>query len=61
MRRAMERGEISTDCDIEALSLVGPSMAAYRVLIQQKPVDREFLTSLIDGVVLPAVGLTAPS
>ena len=32
-------------------------MAAYRVLILRKPVDREFLVSLIDGVVLPAVGL----
>ncbi|MET1004171.1 MAG: TetR/AcrR family transcriptional regulator [Propionibacteriaceae bacterium] len=57
MRRAIDRGEISADCDIETLSLVAPSMAAYRVLIQQKPVDREFLVSLIDGVILPALGL----
>jgi AcrR family transcriptional regulator len=60
MRRAVERGEISADCDIETLSLVSPSMAAYRVLIQQLPVDRSFLISLIDGVILPAVGLTPP-
>lgn len=57
MRRAVERGEISADCDIETLSLVSPSMAAYRALILQKPVDRAFLVSLIDGVILPAVGL----
>lgn len=57
MRRAVERGEISADCDIETLSLVAPSMAAYRVLILQQPVDRAFLISLIDGVILPAVGL----
>jgi len=57
MRRAVERGEISADCDIDTLSLVAPSMAAYRVLILQKPVDRAFLISLIDGVILPAVGL----
>ncbi len=57
MRRAIERGEISPDCDIETLSLISPSMAAYRVLILRKPVDREFLISLIDGVLLPAVGL----
>jgi AcrR family transcriptional regulator len=57
MRRAVERGEISADCDIETLSLVAPSMAAYRVLILRQPVDRAFLISLIDGVILPAVGL----
>lgn len=57
LRRAVERGEISADCDIKTLSLVAPSMAAYRVLILQKPVDRAFLVSLIDGVILPAVGL----
>ena len=37
-----------------------PSMAAYRLLILRKPVDRAFLVSLIDGVLLPAVGLTPP-
>jgi AcrR family transcriptional regulator len=57
LRRAVDRGEISADCDIDAVSLVSPSMAAYRVLVLQKPVDRAFLMSLIDGVVLPAVGL----
>lgn len=57
MQRAIDRGEISAGCDVEAISLIAPSMAAYRVLILRKPVDREFLVSLIDGVVLPAVGL----
>jgi AcrR family transcriptional regulator len=57
MRRAADRGEISADCDIETLSLIAPSMAAYRVLVLKKPVNREFLISLIDGVLLPAVGL----
>jgi AcrR family transcriptional regulator len=57
MGRAVDRGEISADCDIDTLSLVTPSMAAYRVLILRKPVDREFLVSLIDGVLMPAVGL----
>ena len=55
--RAIERGEIAADCDIDTLSMVSPSMAAYRTLILKKPVDREFLVSLIDGVILPAVGL----
>lgn len=59
MQRAIARGEIAADCDIETLAIVTPSMAAYRVLIERKPVDREFLISLIDGVLLPAVGLAS--
>jgi AcrR family transcriptional regulator len=57
MRRALERGEISADADIEALALVTPSMVSYRVLVLRKPVDREFLIGLIDGVLLPAAGV----
>ena len=60
LQRAIERGEIAADCDVETLALLSPSMASYRVLIEQKPVDREFLLALIDGVILPAVGLKAP-
>ena len=57
MRRAVDRGEISPGCDIETLSLIAPSMAVFRVLVLKRPVDRAFLVSLIDGVLLPAVGL----
>ena len=56
-QRAIDRGEISPACDIDTLCVVTPSMAAFRTLIERKPVDREFLISLIDGVLLPAVGL----
>jgi AcrR family transcriptional regulator len=55
MRRAVERGEIPTSSDVETLSRVVPSMAAYRTLIQREPVDRGFLVSLIDGLLLPAL------
>ncbi|MDB5280868.1 MAG: TetR family transcriptional regulator [Ferruginibacter sp.] len=61
MTRAMERGEISRDTDIETVALISPAMASYRVLILRKPVDRAFLISLIDGVILPALGLPARS
>jgi hypothetical protein len=57
MQRAIERGEISADCDIDLLALITPSMVAYRVLMLRKPVDSAFLISLIDGVLMPAVGL----
>lgn len=55
MRRAVERGEISASADIDTLSQVIPSMAAYRTLVQRKPMDFAFLVSMVDGVVLPAL------
>jgi AcrR family transcriptional regulator len=57
LQRAIDRGEIRADCDVELLALVSSSMAAHRTLIQRKPVDRAFLISIIDHVLLPAVGL----
>ncbi|MBF4632849.1 TetR/AcrR family transcriptional regulator [Agreia pratensis] len=59
LKRAVERGEIAADIDIQLVSLISPSMVAYRSLLQRKPVSRDFLITLIDGVILPAVGLRA--
>jgi AcrR family transcriptional regulator len=59
LQRAIDRGEISANVDIEMVSLISASMVSYRVLMLNRPVDREFLISVIDGVVLPAVGLSA--
>lgn len=55
--RAIERGEISPDVDLDMLCLIGPAMAAYRTLMLRKPIDREYLMAIIDRVVLPAAGL----
>jgi hypothetical protein len=57
LQRAIDRGEIAPVADIDTLALVIPAMVAYRVLMLHEPIDREFLVSLIDGVLLPAVGL----
>ena len=59
IQRAIDRGEVTPGGDIDALCLVTPAMATYRTLIERKPVDRDFLISLIDGVLLPALGLRA--
>ncbi|MEV4687394.1 TetR/AcrR family transcriptional regulator [Microbacterium sp. LWH3-1.2] len=53
-RRAIDRGEIASDVDIEALCLIGPAMVAYRTLMLREPVDRDFMITTIDRVVLPA-------
>lgn len=60
MRRARERGEIAPDADIETVAQVTPSMGAYRSLVQRRPFDRAFLVTMIDGLVLPALGLPRP-
>ena len=61
LQRAIDRGEISADTDIEMISLVSQSMATYRTIMLRKPVDREFLISVIDGVLMPALGLASPA
>ncbi|MDX2376785.1 TetR/AcrR family transcriptional regulator [Microbacterium sp. LRZ72] len=57
-RRAMERGEISADCDVEMLCTISPAMIAHRVLMLRQPVDRDFMIGIIDRIVLPAAGLS---
>lgn len=58
--RAIERGEISADVDVEKLCMIGPALVAYNVLLLRKPIDREFLIDNIDSVILPAAGIRAP-
>jgi hypothetical protein len=60
LQRAIDRGEIAADTDIETISLVSQAMATYRTIMLRKPVDREFLISVIDGVLMPALGLAKP-
>ena len=57
LKRAIERGEIPADVDVDLLSQVGGAMATHRTLLQRKPVDRAFVISIIDGVILPACGI----
>ncbi|MFC5788444.1 TetR/AcrR family transcriptional regulator [Agromyces tardus] len=57
LQRAIDRGEVSPDCDVETIAKLTPAMAAFRLLIEKRPVDAEFLLSLIDGVILPAAGI----
>lgn len=55
--RAVARGETRAGVDILAMAEVIPSMGGYRALIQRRPFDRDFLVSLLDHVLLPALGI----
>jgi AcrR family transcriptional regulator len=57
IQRAIDRGEITKDVDLDMVSNISSSMVTYRNLMLRKPVDRDFLIKVIDEVVLPAVGL----
>ena len=59
-QRAIDRGEIPADVDIDRLCLIGPALVAYRALMLRKPVDREFMIGNIDRIILPAAGVRSP-
>lgn len=55
IQRAVDRGEFASTVEVEMLAHVVPSLAAYRVDVQRKSLDRAFIVSLIDGVLMPAL------
>lgn len=58
-QRAIDRGEIPADADVETLSTLGPAVVSYRVLLMRQPADREFMLRMIDRIILPAAGVRA--
>lgn len=60
IRRAIDRGEVTADVDVHLLAQVIPSMTAYKSLMLGQAVDREYIITLVDEVLLPALGLPAP-
>lgn len=58
-QRAIDRGEIPADVDVEKLCLIGPALVSYSVLMLGRPVDRDLLVENIDKVILPAAGVRA--
>lgn len=62
LERAAARGEVRAGADLSTLAELLPAMAAFRGLVERKPIDRAYQISLIDGVLLPAAGIapTAP-
>jgi hypothetical protein len=58
LQRAIDRGEIRPDVNFDLITVIGPAMTTFRALIFGRPVERDFLISVIDTFVLPAVGLS---
>ncbi|MEV0318187.1 TetR/AcrR family transcriptional regulator [Streptomyces sp. NPDC050658] len=51
--RARARGELAAEADVEMLWQLAPSVISFRVLLAGEPVDRAYVTRLVDEVVLP--------
>ena len=61
IRRAIERGEVPADRDVDMIASVGSAMIVYRTLMLRKPITPEYVISVIDDVILPALGVTPAS
>lgn len=61
IQRAVRRGEVAADVDVETVAYVTPSMTAFRLIVQRRPIDIDYLHLLVDTVVLPALGLPRPA
>lgn len=55
MRRAVERGELPAQADIEMACEVIVSMTFYRSLTQSKTFDKDSYSALLDNILLPAL------
>lgn len=58
LERALARGEVRPDADLDALSRLLPALAAFRGLVERKPIDRDYQVLVIDGILLPAAGVS---
>jgi AcrR family transcriptional regulator len=57
IRRAVDRGEVRPEADVDTLARAVPTMVAYRACIQRLPIPDAYVASLIDAVLLPALGV----
>jgi AcrR family transcriptional regulator len=57
LSRAVQRGEIPPGTDVDILAETIPALSTHRLMVQNGPLDRAFYESVIDHVVLAAVGL----
>lgn len=57
--RAQARGEVSGDADVALLHTVLPSVCAFHHMVMGERVDIDFVTRVLDQVLLPAIAPAA--
>jgi len=55
--RAVERGEIDPDRDLDSLALLMPAVTFYRCVVLNEPVTLESQQRLVEEILLPAAGV----
>ncbi len=55
MERAIERGEIAKDADIDMVCEIIVSSIHYRTTTQGKNFDKSYYATMIDNILLPAL------
>jgi AcrR family transcriptional regulator len=54
LERAIMRGEISPNANLELLAEITPAIMTYRIFMSQQPVNRKFIEALVDDVLIPS-------
>lgn len=54
LERAIKRGEISINANLELLAEITPAIMTYRIFMSQQPVTRKFIEALVDDVLMPS-------
>jgi AcrR family transcriptional regulator len=54
LERAIERGEISPNANLELLAEITPAIMTYRIFMSQQSVNRKFIETLVDDVLIPS-------
>ena len=54
LERAIKRGEISPNANLELLAEITPAIMTYRIFMSQQPVNRKFIEALVDDVLIPS-------
>jgi AcrR family transcriptional regulator len=60
VRRAVERGDIADQPDVDLVGAVLPAMVFHQITAVDAPVDQAFITDVIDHLVLPALSRQRP-
>lgn len=57
LQRAVDRGEVPSDVDVELAARLLPAMCLFRDNAEQIPLTAEYVTAVVDHLLLPAVGI----
>ena len=60
LNRAIERGEISKDANVELLLEIIPAIFTYRIFTTRQSVNQKFIENLVDDMIIPTLQKKKP-